>query len=394
MICRMRSLRHLAAACAVLALIGQWAGCASVGAPVPPSLALPKPPNDLHAVRKGSKVYLFWTVPTRTTDHGTVRRPGPTQICRSLATVMTACDAPVGNVAPFEGTAAPETQTTAGPKPQAQFADTLPPDLQQQNPTHMATYAVEALNRHARSAGLSNQVQVALAPSLPPPANFQAQVVSDGVLLTWECGQPPTVPSNLHFADRIYRKSVDTGVDARLEDVDCPAYRYADHTIEWQKTYEYRITAVTFVNLEPQVYPCPVRERIEPDAALVSRPTCPKFAIVEGDDSAPIKVFTNDVFPPGVPTGLQAVFSGAGQTPFVDLLWAPDTDADLAGYNVYRHEEGSQPTKINDTLVKTPAYRDANVVSGKTYWYSVSAVDLRGNESAHSDEATEAVPQN
>jgi len=47
------------------------AGCASIGAPVPPSLELPKPPNDLRAVRKGDHVYLFWTVPTQTIDRQT-----------------------------------------------------------------------------------------------------------------------------------------------------------------------------------------------------------------------------------------------------------------------------------------------------------------------------------
>jgi len=112
----------------------------------------------------------------------------------------------------------------------------------------------------------------------------------------------------------------------------------------------------------------------------------------EGDDTPPVRVFAHDVFPPAVPSGLQAVFSGVGQQPFIDLIWAPDTDADLAGYNVFRHEGGAEAVKINSELVKTPAFRDMNVASGKTYIYSVSAVDVRGNESARSQEASEAVP--
>jgi len=42
--------------------------------------------------------------------------------------------------------------------------------------------------------------------------------------------------------------------------------------------------------------------------------------------------------------------------------------------------------------VKIPAFRDSQIISGKTYFYSVSAVDLRGNESARSEEASESVP--
>jgi len=86
------------------------------------------------------------------------------------------------------------------------------------------------------------------------------------------------------------------------------------------------------------------------------------------------------------------VYSGAGQAPFVDLLWAPDTDADLAGYNVYRRQDMGPPARINPELVKTPAYRDRNVVAGKTYRYSVSAVDVRANESMRSEETSESIP--
>jgi fibronectin type 3 domain-containing protein len=112
----------------------------------------------------------------------------------------------------------------------------------------------------------------------------------------------------------------------------------------------------------------------------------------EGDDTPAVRVFAHDVFPPAVPSGLQAVFSGAGQQSFIDLIWAPDTDADLSGYNVFRREAGAAALKINTELVKAPAFRDMNVAAGKSYFYSVSAVDVRGNQSSRSQEASETVP--
>ena len=48
--------------------------------------------------------------------------------------------------------------------------------------------------------------------------------------------------------------------------------------------------------------------------------------------------------------------------------------------------------KINSELVKSPSYRDTAVASGETYTYSVSAVDVRGNESHQSDPTSEPVP--
>ena len=124
---------------------------------------------------------------------------------------------------------------------------------------------------------------------------------------------------------------------------------------------------------------------------VVARDNKPELQ-VEGDDTPEVQVFTHDVFPPTVPSGLQAVSSGPGQKTFIDLVWAPVSDVDLDGYNVYRHEDGTPAVKVNDQPLKTPAYRDSSVTSGKTYFYSVSALDVRGNESAHSEETSEAVP--
>ena len=140
-------------------------------------------------------------------------------------------------------------------------------------------------------------------------------------------------------------------------------------SIEWEKTYYYHVTTLTAI--------------AQPGKAEIQ---------VEGDDSPEVKVFADDVFPPAVPSGLQAVFSGPGQEPFIDLIWAPVTDVDLAGYNVYRHEEGKAPERVNSEPVKTPAYRDKSVAAGKQYFYSISAVDARGNESTRSEEASERVP--
>lgn len=383
--------RHFTCTFLTLALAGSLAGCASIGAPVPPSLELPKPPADLHAERKGDHVYLFWTPSERTTDRQTVRHPGQIRICRSLVAVMSECDSPVAEVPPGVGIIQTAASKSRGrDRRQASFVDTLPKDFEQQNATRLATYAVEALNLHARSAGLSNQVRVPLAPTLPPPANIRTEVTPDGVVLTWECATLEEKPG-VHFIDRIYRRSVDRGTDVRLADVECSG-RFEDRSVEWEKAYEYRIVVVTSVHLDSTGQPCPSRERMERQQAPSEDSGCGNVASVEGDDSTPQEVFTKDVYPPAVPGGLQAVYSGVGQKPFVDLLWAPDTDADLAGYNVYRKEDMGRFAKINAELVKTPSLRDLNIVAGKTYHYSVSAVDLRGNESARSEETSESIP--
>ena len=348
----------------------RFAACATIGPPQPPSLELPKPPLDLRATRKGDLVNLTWTAPTATTDRQRARSIGPTRICRGLEPVLRQCGTPVG-----EAAAQPTAITTPDSRQKVirTFADSLPGTLQSDNPSAFVTYAVESLNASGRSAGLSNQVRVSLARTLPPPHDFSAHLTGQGVVLTWTSDLPPADSTQpVHHVYRVYRRA-EGGHEQTLAG-QLPVGRehslaITDSSIEWEATYEYRAEIVT----------------------VIARDNGPEIQ-VEGDDTPEVEVWAHDVFPPSVPSGLQAVSSGPGQKTFVDLVWAPVTDVDLDGYNVYRRQEGSAAVKINAEPLKTPAYRDVSVASGKKYLYSASAVDVRGNESAHSEEASESVP--
>ncbi len=190
--------------------------------------------------------------------------------------------------------------------------------------------------------------------------------------MNWNAIPQASEKPGLRYLYRVYRRPEDANTDTVVGELPLDpssATRLVDHSFEWEKTYWYRATVVVLI-----------QEEGKPETQF------------EGGDTPPVKVFAHDVFPPAVPSGLQAVYSGAGQQPFIDLIWAPDTEADLAGYNVFRHEAGGESVKINSVLVRAPALRDTNVASGKNYFYSVSAVDVRGNESTRSQEASEAVP--
>jgi hypothetical protein len=346
------------------------AGCGAPGAPLPPSLELPRPVEDLTVTRKGNKVSLNWGAPTQTTDGRNVRpsKLGPAQVCRGITTaLMTSCAQVGGEVPAAQIPAAKPGE----PVKRITFTDILSEQVEREHPTQFATYAVSMLNWRGRTAGLSNQVKVPLAPVAAPPSQVKAEVTADGIRLTFKCSPPAAANPELKYEYRIYR--AESGHSAVLiknvpatSGQDCGL---VDSTFQWEETYSYYVTPVTIVMENGK-----------------------SVAEVEGEDSPEVKVFAHDIFPPAQPTGVQAVYSGPGQKPFIDLTWAPNTDADLAGYNVYRHENGQSPVKINSTLVKTPSFRDDNVQPGQTYFYSVSAVDLRGNESARSEETSERVP--
>ncbi len=329
--------------------------CGYPGVPVPPALELAKPVTDLRAARKGDKVYLAWTVPAKTTDGQPVSHPGVTRVCRSLREPVADCKNPAAEVpaSQFPLPASPSSRKGLPPeKVQASYTDLLPPGLQQQDPAAGISYAVSVRNANGRSAGLSNQVQVPSAPTLPPPNHFRADVRSDGVLLSWDCPAAVATPDLVEYKLRIYRRDRGKQTDTKVSDENskyCAETQPRDHsadfldqTFEWEKHYDYRATVVTVIS-----------------------PAGKPETEVEGDDTLAVPVFTHDIFPPVTPTGLQAAFSGVGQAPFVDLVWSPDTEADLAGYNIFRHEEGGQPVKLNSEPVKASAFRDTNVQAGK-----------------------------
>lgn len=338
--------------------------CGSPGVPIPPSLELARPVRNLQASRKGNEVTLTWSMPTKTTDQRNIRRSGVVNICRDLVAMKKCVE--VGHI-PFPKPSATRAQTAN----LVSYTDQIPATLETQNPLANLFYAVDVQNPYRRSAGLSNQAPVPLAPTLAAPANFRAELGANGIRLSWNALANVPQISGLRFVYRAYRRDIarKTQVVAGELPVQGASPEILDTGFEWEQTYAYWLTVVT----------------------VVAKPNGNEQA-VEGEDTPTLTVPAHDVFPPARPAGLQAVFSGPGQKPFIDLVWNPNSEADFAGYNVYRREPDSEAVKINSELVRSPAFRDTNVLPGHTYFYSVSAVDVRGNESPRSEEANETMP--
>jgi hypothetical protein len=109
---------------------------------------------------------------------------------------------------------------------------------------------------------------------------------------------------------------------------------------------------------------------------------------IESYNSEPVTLTPRDIFPPAAPQGLvAAVLPGATPSALVvDLSWSINLETDLAGYRVYRSEqEGARGQLMTPDLLPVPAVRDGAVALGHRYWYTVTAVDRAGNESAPSN---------
>lgn len=340
------------------------AGCGTPAAPQPPSLKLPQPVTDLAVQRSGNDVRLQWTMPKRTTDRVILVGDQKAHICRRL------------DSQPCENAA----DLLLAPDKPAEFVDHLPSALTS-GPPRLLTYVVELRNRSNHTAGPSNSVSTAAGAAPAQIADFSATAAADGVVLHWK-----PVSADTGTLIRLHRELVvkPGGPKSPSQAAGSPAP--AEQTLEITGPdkgialdrdaaldHTYRYTAERVMKL------------------TLARPP---FELLSAS-SETITIDARDVFPPATPTGLQAVADPDARA--IDLSWNPNTDADIAGYAVYRRDAGSAaaPVRVSPPgQVPAPSFRDSAVTPGRAYVYSISALDRDGNESPRSAEVEETLPAN
>jgi hypothetical protein len=396
-----RARRWLSAA-ATAPLIAFAAGCASPGPPQPPSLNLPAEVKDLTAERVGNMVHLRWTTPEMTTDRLQVKGAMTAEICRVTVTAVPP------HPACIKITRLP---VQSGP---THAEEALPPNLTVEPPAPLA-YRVQIFNAHGHSAGLSPEAFTAAGAAPSSVAQLRGTPTPEGAMLEWqptntsaqvELDRLPVGPNGVVIEPperktprksskstskkdsasgskpapasppRPLQMTVTAPVEVKLRTpIQSPdPGGTIDHTAQMGETYRYTSQRVRTVSLGGHT--------LELRSAV----------------SQPVTIAMRDTFPPHTPSSLEAVPGGATAADrSIDLSWTPDTDADLAGYFVYRQEVDPKGvvtgtvTRLNTTPVVGPAYRDQTALAGHRYAYRVTAVDTAGNESAPSADVQETL---
>jgi hypothetical protein len=343
--------------------------------------------STLTATRVGAEVRLHWTTPTQTTDKLAVKGAITAEICRDVVSGAVREQAPCSAVGRME--------VTAGA---SDWANALPAELLAGPPRPLA-YRVQLINSAGRTAGPSAAVLAVSGPGVAPLEGFAGEATKAGIELRWR----PAEGAGLVELDRTLldaapakRESKSAGGSAmealsgsgkqsaetrfKAGDGGPDAGGTVDRTVEIGHEYRYSAQRVVRVEVGGKT----LEARSVPSAAL-------EFAV-------------RDVFPPDVPKGLVAVpgtVGGVGSeaaAPTIELSWDPDIEPDieprLAGYRVYRREEGSAEwQRVGPDLVTEAAFRDLSVTAGRRYSYRVTAVSTAGNESGPGGEAAETAGQ-
>jgi hypothetical protein len=113
-----------------------------------------------------------------------------------------------------------------------------------------------------------------------------------------------------------------------------------------------------------------------------------------GGASAITQMTDNPVTAPGdttAPATVTGVSATAGTGKSVTVTWTQNTEADLAGYVIYRGT-AANPTVEYKRVGKGNTFVDENVSYGTTYHYRIKAIDFTGNQSASYSSNVSATP--
>ena len=362
-------------------------GCAAPGEPIERKPPTPTPVTDLNASQSGNDVTLTFTLPHDSVEKREILKPISVDVYRNFEPAP-----PVNSPA----AAAPTNPTLLLTIPPAmvdryavqgrvRFVDSL----RAEDFAPGGREAVYLVRTFVSSKKLSASSNVA-ALTVYPPANAIADLKTafsrSGVTLSWTPPEKTLIGTALNIAFyRVYRAQMESGPNAganpaangdtepanpkvpfaRIAETASPPY--TDTQTELGKTYVYSVRSVA-------QYPGGQLESVDSNFATIT----PK-----------------DVFPPPAPQDLVVAFvpAAGGTAAYLDLSWSISAATDIAGYNVYRSDgPSSAGTRVNSELLLTPAFRDMNALPGRTYFYTVTAIDRSGNESPASPPASGSIP--
>ncbi len=239
-------------------------------------------------------------------------------------------------------------RAAAGRSPDVIFAYPIPGD--KAAPLVMAL-AVRVLDAKKRPSKFCAPVTVETRVCPLPPEIQEVRVLRDSIEVVWAAPQSNSdgsAPAEVSGYN-VYRAE-GRGKPEKLTPSPTTDRTFEDRRFSFDVPYTYIVRACA----------------AGPDASL------------ESADSAPRDVIARDIFPPDPPAGLIAL-SGPGG---ISLSWQAGREEDIAGYKVWRREEGGSGfISLTAVPLAGNSFTDATAGKGKAFVYAVTAVDKNGNES-------------
>jgi fibronectin type 3 domain-containing protein len=206
-------------------------------------------------------------------------------------------------------------------------------------------YEVVAFDSWGGVSGFSAAVAgTRLKNTTPPaaPANLSASPLTTGIVLTWTANTEPDLAGY-----NVLRATSPTGTYYSLNLSLLTSPTFTDTSASQGSPSYYEVVAVNASGVSSAA-----------SAVTATRPV--------------------NVAPPVAPTN----FAGTPSSTGVLLGWTSVSGTTVAGYNVYRATSAAGAyVKLNSGLIATTSFNDPAAVTGATFYYRVTAVDIYGQES-------------
>ena len=351
-------------------------GCAAPGDPIARHPVVPSTVTDLAARQYGNAFALTFSLPTRSLDREALPERPAIEIYRT--------ELPPGKT-PLKQTAWRLAYTIPSEQvdrylsgEHVEFRDPLTVEDFARETGSLVAYKVRTRAVKARASADSNAVTVRIYPPPEAPRDLKVDVTESALVVTWSQATLPAGASSGGY--RVYRGVLESSVENPPQDVGQAKFKAPLELVGTSPSTDFRDPRFEFGTR----YLYTVRSVAQFGADLI-----------ESADSPPAAVMPRDVFPPAAPTGIEiTVVPATSQGPaYVELSWAISTEADLAGYSVYRSvTEGAAGERVSTDILPSPTFRDMSVQAGRRYFYRVTAVDRTGNESPKSSAVVADVP--
>ncbi|HEX8636564.1 MAG TPA: hypothetical protein VF692_00765, partial [Pyrinomonadaceae bacterium] len=218
-------------------------------------------------------------------------------------------------------------------------------------------YALRFVNSSGQKAAFSNflliepSAKVSSQPELLP-----AEINQDEIRISWiapKTNIDGTMPVNL-LGYNIYRSNSANETAKILNEMPLSETNFSDRFFEFGIEHIYFVRAVSLGS---------------------------EGVSVESLESNLLRFVPQDVFPPNPPSAITI----AAAPNNLSLFFAVNPEKDVVGYKIYRSENRDSPKEkwllLTPELLTVNTFQDSGVVSGKTYFYYLKAVDKTGNVS-------------
>ncbi len=343
------------ARCVCMVLLGVsllfFGGCGYKNPPVPPESVVPKPINDLRYTLDSKGVELSWTYPVETIKGTDIKQIDSFEVYRAVIPLEDYCG---GCPIPFG-----EALEVPGGVP---LEETRRKAVHQESllrAGHKYFYKIRSRTSWWASSDDSNIVSFVYHTPAMAPESLKLKAEGKNLVLSWK---PVTAYLDGSKVDmpvkyQILRSRGGKGFEAVGRPL--AVTEYVDTQVEKGEKYFYKVQSLILLEGE----------------------------LAKGGMSAVVDGVPRDVTPPSVVTGVTAVRTDSG----IKIIWDRSSDADVAGYRVYRRAKNEKVAKLLGSIAGSfTIFVDDKAPEDVRVYYSVTAVDHAepANESKRSKEAT------